>query len=81
MALAAVLKMQVMKDEKQQTEPKDIALDVPAEAATEKHINFLKEEEDSSAKVGFNADSFATERRKQWQEGLKEGEEARQHNE
>jgi hypothetical protein len=82
MGLAAMLKTEIMKDDKQQQhEPKDIALDVPAEANTEKHINFLKEEEDSSTKVGVNADSFAAERQKQWKEGLEEGEKARRNNE
>ncbi len=69
-----------MKDGKQQ-EPKDIALDVPAEANTEKHINFLKEEEDSSSNVGTNADNIVTERQKQWKEGLEAGKQALRNNE
>lgn len=65
-----------MKDDKQQQDaPKDVALDVPAEANTEKHINFL-EEEDSP-----DEDTVLTERQKAWKDGLKEGEQARRTNE
>ena len=82
MAFAAILKMHFMKDEKQQPDqPKDIALDVPAEANMEKHINFLEVEEESQTKTGFNADNFASERQKQWKEGLEEGEKARRETE
>lgn len=82
MALAAKLKTKTMKeDTKRQEAPKDVALDVPAEANTEKHINFLKEEEDSSSKTGATVDAFTAERQKQWQEGLEAGKQARNENE
>lgn len=55
-----------------QTDP---ALDVPAEANTEKHINFLKEEEEGTNGVTVNTNT-SHERRKEWKEGLEEGREA-----
>jgi hypothetical protein len=79
MALAAHFKTKCMQDDKQQ-QPKDRNLDIPAEANRTKHINFLDEEDESRTSNGNN-DDFATERRKQWQEGLEEGERARRESE
>jgi hypothetical protein len=68
-----------MKENKQEQQPEqDPNLDIPAEANRTKHINFLKEEEDSSTKIGANVDGFTADRQKQWKEGLKEGERVRQ---
>jgi hypothetical protein len=78
MALAAVVRNRRMKDDKQQQQPEgDPNLDIPSEANRTKHINFLEVEEESSTKTGANADGFAADRQKQWQEGLEEGERAR----
>ena len=67
-----------MKNNKrQQQEPKDVALDVPAEANTEKHINFLKIEEAQSTLEDNKAENVVTERQKEWNEGLEAGERAR----
>ena len=71
-----------MKDEKQtQQEPIDPNLDIPAEASRNKHINFLDAENENSTKANHDRDDITTERRKQWQEGLREGEDARRNNE
>jgi hypothetical protein len=62
------------KDKSQQ----DPQLDTPAEANTEKHINFLEVEEKSvGRREKDNRDDFADDRKKQWEQGLKEGEEER----
>src|SRR6476661_1549028 len=68
------LKKKFMETNKQHQDiPKDVALDVPAETNTEKHINFLKIEEEQSG----DTDNATSERRKEWKEGLEEGERLR----
>lgn len=63
--------------EKDKSQP-DPQLDTPAEANTEKHINFLEVEEQSAGRRDEdNQDQFADERKKQWEQGLAEGEEER----
>jgi hypothetical protein len=62
---------------------KDKHLDIPAEANTEKHINFLEAEESASAGVSPDDDRAGhtkddEQRRKEWQQGLAEGERERE---
>jgi hypothetical protein len=53
----------------------DRHLDIPAESNREKHINFTDmESEDSQDQA--KPDKSDQERRKQWQEGLEEGQKA-----
>lgn len=64
---------------------KDKHLDIPAEANTEKHINFLEAEEKTAAENISDDERFGSskqdeERRREWQEGLKEAENARNKN-
>lgn len=54
----------------------DRHLDGPSESNREKHINFREVEDESSE--NFVLDKNSTDRQKQWKEGIKEGEEARQ---
>jgi hypothetical protein len=68
------------RNEEPQQQPLDGNLDIPAEANREKHINFREVEEESSRKIGINADDFAAERQKQWKKGLEEGKEAFRNN-
>lgn len=66
---------------KQQIEPKDNSLDIPAEANREKHINFLERDEESSTENNGAEEDRLTERQKEWKEGLEEGKQARRANE
>lgn len=50
----------------------DRHLDTPSESNREKHINFLQVEEESSG--NFMIDKNATDRQKQWDKGVEEGE-------
>jgi len=52
--------------------PIDPQLDVPAEANTEHHINFVRLEEDGRLR---DDEGRETERRKEWEKGLEEGRE------
>jgi hypothetical protein len=61
-----------------ETQGNDRRLDIPGEANTEKHINFLELEEGSNRKSSNEVDDFAEERRRQWQEGIAEGKKARE---
>ena len=67
-----------MQNDKQQANRQaDPNLDIPAEANKEKHINFLAVEEESATKNGFNIDEFAAARKREWQQGIQEGKQAR----
>ena len=73
--------MENKKDARQNT-PLDPHLDAPSEANRDKHINFLEVEEESSSRSGNdNVDDFASERRKEWEQGLAEGKKARDRDE
>ena len=63
-----------MKERKQHQT--DRSLDTPSEANRQKHINFPEVEEESSE--NFAIDKNSTDRQKQWQQGIQEGEEKRQ---
>jgi hypothetical protein len=56
----------------------DRHLNAPSESNREKHINFLQVEEESSG--NFMIDKNATERQKQWDKGIEEGEQEREEN-
>ena len=56
----------------------DPNLDIPSEANTTKHINFLDIENEPSNRQGKRDDDSNEERRKQWEQGLKEGKEDRE---
>lgn len=60
-----------MKQEERH-EPKDISLDIPAEANREKHIDFLESDNPSGDSGQTKEDK---ERRKEWEDGMREGEE------
>lgn len=65
---------------------KDPHLDIPAEAAREKHINFMDAEEKTVTENISEEDRFGStkedeQRRKQWQQGLEEGRKAAENNE
>jgi hypothetical protein len=65
-----------MKDRNEQQKPQDVDrnLDIPSEASTEKHINFLDEEDNNNSNRDWQgSDRFVEERRKEWQKGLSEG--------
>ncbi len=79
MALAALPKTTIMENKKQE-QPIDPNLDIPAEAARTKHVNFLDDEAEGSSRTGFNEDDVS-KRQKEWKEGLEEGERARQNDE
>jgi hypothetical protein len=51
----------------------DLQLDSPSEANREKHINFREVEEESSG--NFMIDKNSTNRQKQWEQGIKGGQE------
>ena len=60
----------------------DKRLDIPSEAAREKHINFLEAEEKTSGNKTSDSDRFGSsdddkKRREEWQKGLEEGEKLR----
>ena len=60
-------------------EPKDPSLDVPAEANTEKHIDFLDIEDPvNEGNSGDRQDQQTKERQKEWREGLEEGRRAKE---
>lgn len=63
--------------EKKQPRQTDAHLDAPSESNRGKHINF-REVEDESAK-NFAIDKTTSERQKQWQKEIKDGEEAKRH--
>ena len=65
--------------EKNKTDPN---LDVPSEANTQKHINFLDVELDiQQERNRINRDEFNEERQKQWQEGIEQGKKERKNTE
>jgi hypothetical protein len=60
----------------------DKRLDIPSEANREKHINFMEAEERTGSGNTSDSDRFGhsdddEKRRKEWQQGLEEGEKAR----
>jgi hypothetical protein len=57
-----------------QTDPH---LNAPSESNTEKHINFREVEEESAG--NFAIDKTTSDRQKQWQREIKEGEEEKRH--
>ena len=62
------------KAEGQLPQDKDPHLDVPAEANTDKHINFLDAEDTGNEDdTTGRKDKETEERQKQWKEGLEEG--------
>lgn len=73
MALAAVVKKQIMNDDTMRRRI-DPNLDVPAEANTTKHINFT-DEEDTSTPAKHKLDRETEERRTKWQEGVQQDDE------
>lgn len=74
--LVAYTKTEVMK-QREEKEQLDNHLDIPSEANRDKHINFLDAEDNSDDRSSGSRDSFAEERKKQWQDGLAEGEKLR----
>jgi hypothetical protein len=70
------------KDEEQSRDEEqhkiDPNLDIPSEANTTKHINFLDIENGPASSKGRGNDDSTEERRKQWEQGLKEGKEDRE---
>lgn len=64
-----------MKEQEQRE--KDPHLDIPSEANREKHINFLKAEEDNPERTRDHKTDNSN-RREQWKEGLEEGQKANQ---
>ena len=60
--------------EERQTDPH---LDAPSEANREKHINFREVEEESTG--NFELDKSTSDRQKQWQQEIKEGEKEKRH--
>ncbi len=67
------------REENNLPQDKDPHLDIPAEANTDKHINFLDIEDNGDQnRVSNEKDEEAEERRKQWQQGLEEGRKARE---
>ena len=63
------------RENTEQEQRMDSHLDVPAEANTDKHINFVQMEENDVNDNGSNKDRSSQERKKEWKEGLKEGRE------
>lgn len=72
---AAYPKSSFMENKKQQA-PLDPHLDVPAEANTEKHINFLDDEGPGQGEDREERHRNE-ERRRQWENGLEKGRENR----
>jgi hypothetical protein len=62
--------------EKNQRRQTDSHLDAPSESNTEKHINFRDVEEESSGNFAIN--KTTSDRQKQWQKEIKEGEDEKQ---
>jgi len=66
-----------MDKERNSIPQKDPHLDIPAEANRDKHINF-SEAEDDAPDTNRKEDELIKKRREQWQQGVKEGEKARE---
>jgi len=67
-----------MKDrEENLPQDKDPNLDLPSEANSTKHINFLDVEDTNNDTGGNRKDDETAERQKQWQQGIEEGKKAR----
>lgn len=67
-----------MKDrEENLPQDKDPNLDIPSEANSTKHINFLDVEDTNNDTGGNRKDDETAERQKQWQRGIEEGKKAR----
>lgn len=62
--------------EDKQSRQTDPHLHAPSESNTEKHINFREVEEESAG--NFAIDKTTSDRQKQWQKEIKEGEEEKQ---
>ena len=62
-------------NQRKESRVKDPHLDIPSEANTDEHINFLEIEEPGTKK--HKLDRETEERQKQWREGLEEGEKER----
>ncbi|HVG14142.1 MAG TPA: hypothetical protein VM935_04245 [Chitinophagaceae bacterium] len=73
-----VVKQPGMNKENEEQGKRDPNLDIPSEANTTKHINFLDVEDATSNDE--RKDDASEERRKQWEQGLKEGKEEREKN-
>jgi hypothetical protein len=62
----------------QRPQQTDRHLKAPSEANRDKHINFIKEEEESERLVNYKEeDKFSEKRQEQWQQGIEEGERAK----
>jgi hypothetical protein len=61
------------KRESNLQEEKDPHLNIPSEANTDKHINFLDAEDNGDKSGKKNKDDEIKECQKQWKEGLEEG--------
>jgi hypothetical protein len=62
---------------KNEQERTDRHLDTPSESNQEKHVNFLQVEEESSHQIA-GGNNRASDRQKQWKQGIEEGEQARE---
>ena len=67
--------MERKRDNENKIDPR---LDTPSEANTEKHINFLAEEERSANTKDKNDDDLSRQRRKEWEDGIAEGKKSRE---
>jgi hypothetical protein len=63
-----------MKDNNQREEQTDRHLDLPSEANRDKHVDFYNTEEKRNSK---EEKEFIEQRRREWQQGLKQGNEER----
>jgi len=73
-----LLKTTMKKKNKNSTiRPPDQHLDTPSEANREKHINFKRLEEESGELISFKNKDEVKQRRKEWQQGIEEGEKER----
>ena len=61
------------RDNDQRREGTDPQTDVPAEANTTKHINFLDDESNDNNENRARRDDAVKERQRQWREGLEQG--------
>lgn len=66
------------RKDNEQEQPKDINLDVPSEANTQKHVNFREQDENDTQNSSSQNSQENTDqsRRAEWQEGLEEGKNA-----
>lgn len=64
-----------MKERDNTQQNRDPNLDIPSEANTDKHINFLDVESNEQNSGNNRVDRETQERREQWQQGLQEGKE------